>query len=149
MVHTDNFWKVIEAVKQDNTAEYRFIRRLTESIIINNIFAILVIIASLLVFIRKIILPIQEASDNIRKLKIWKDFEEIKYHNKKDEIWILISSINILNQKLNLQENIRSRLLADISHELKTPITSIQCYLEWISDGVIKLDQKNLNSITD
>ena len=149
LVPTDNFWKVIEAVKQDNTAEYRFIRRLTESIIITNIFAILVIIVSLLVFIRKIILPIQEASDNIRKLKIWKDFEEIKYHNKKDEIWILISSINILNQKLNLQENIRSRLLADISHELKTPITSIQCYLEWISDGVIKLDQKNLNSITD
>jgi len=32
---------------------------------------------------------------------------------------------------------------------LKTPITSIQCYLEGISDGVIKLDQKNLNAITD
>ncbi|MBT4387574.1 hypothetical protein HOD31_02890 [Candidatus Woesearchaeota archaeon] len=29
-----------------------------------------------------------------------------------------------------MQDEIRSRLLADISHELKTPITSIQCYLE-------------------
>ena len=47
-----------------------------------------------------------------------------------------------------MQETIRNRLLADISHELKTPITSIQCYLEWISDGVIKLNEKNLASIT-
>lgn len=94
-------------------------------------------------------MPIKQASYDISKLKIWKDFKEINYYNKNDEIWILISSINILNKKLNLQENIRSRLLADISHELKTPITSIQCYLEWISDWVIKLDQKNLNSITD
>ncbi|MDR1987521.1 MAG: hypothetical protein LBQ24_01840 [Candidatus Peribacteria bacterium] len=29
-----------------------------------------------------------------------------------------------------MQDVIRTRLLADISHELKTPITSIQCYLE-------------------
>ncbi|MDP2395980.1 MAG: histidine kinase dimerization/phospho-acceptor domain-containing protein [bacterium] len=35
-----------------------------------------------------------------------------------------------MNKSLNMQAEIRSRLLADISHELKTPITSIQCYLE-------------------
>ena len=46
-----------------------------------------------------------------------------------------------------MQEKIRNRLLADISHELKTPITSIQCYLEGISDGVIKLNEQSLNSI--
>jgi two-component system, OmpR family, sensor histidine kinase BaeS len=54
----------------------------------------------------------------------------LKYHNKKDEIGLLITAINKLNKKLNMQDEIRSRLLADISHELKTPITSIQCYLE-------------------
>jgi signal transduction histidine kinase len=149
LIPTDNFWKVIEAIRNEGTPEYRFVNKLTQSIIITNIVAILIIIISLLIFIRKTILPIKEASENIRKLKIWKDFEEIEYHNQKDEIWILISSINTLNKKLNLQESIRSRLLADISHELKTPITSIQCYLEWISDGVIKLNQKNLNSITN
>ncbi|MDR3150126.1 MAG: hypothetical protein LBU14_00345 [Candidatus Peribacteria bacterium] len=31
---------------------------------------------------------------------------------------------------MKVQDEIRTRLLADISHELKTPITSIQCYLE-------------------
>lgn len=149
LIPTDNFWKVIEALKDENSPEYKFVTRLTNSIIITNVLAILIISILLLIFIRSTLMPIKQASNDISKLKIWKDFKEIEYYNNNDEIWILISSINILNKKLNLQENIRSRLLADISHELKTPITSIQCYLEWISDWVIKLDQKNLNSITD
>jgi len=69
-------------------------------------------------------------------------------YEKKDEIGLLINSINNLNEKLHVQETIRSRLLADISHELKTPITSIQCYLEGIADGVIAVNQKNLDAIT-
>lgn len=149
LIPTDNFWKIIEAIKQDWTPEYNFVQRLYKSILFTNIIAIWIIIFSMLIFVSKIILPITQASDDIRKLKIWHDFKEIKYYNKKDEIWILINSINLLNKKLNMQQDIRNRLLADISHELKTPITSIQCYLEWISDWVIKLDQKNLNSITD
>lgn len=148
LVPTDNFWKVIQAIQKKWTPEYNFITKLTNSIIITNILTIWIIIFSFLIFIRKIILPIKQASDDIRKLEIWKDFKEIIYYNKKDEIWVLISSLNLLNKKLNLQEGIKNRLLADISHELKTPITSIQCYLEWISDWVIKLDQKNLNAIT-
>ena len=149
LVPTDNFWKVIEAIQKEWTPEYNFINKLTKSIIITNIITILIIIFSLLIFIKKTIFPIKQASEDIRKLEIWKDFKEIDYYNKKDEVWILISSLNLLNKKLNLQEWIKNRLLADISHELKTPITSIQCYLEWISDWVIKLDQKNLNAITD
>jgi len=149
LIPTDNFWKIIEAIKEVWTPEYNFVQRLYKSILITNIIAIWIIILSMLIFVRKIINPITHASDDIRKLKIWQDFKEIDYYNKKDEIWILISSLNLLNKKLNMQQDIRNRLLADISHELKTPITSIQCYLEWITDGVIKLDQKNLNSITD
>lgn len=149
LIPTDNFWKIIEAIQEEGTAEYNFVQRLYRSILITNIIAILIIIFSMLIFVRKIILPINQASEDIRKLKIWQDFKEIHYHNKRDEIWVLISSLNLLNKKLNMQQDIRNRLLADISHELKTPITSIQCYLEWISDWVIKLDQKNLNAITD
>jgi hypothetical protein len=68
LVPTDNFGKVIEAVKQVGTPEYRFISKLTQSIIAVNVLAILLIIISLLIFIRKIIYPIKIASDNIKKL---------------------------------------------------------------------------------
>lgn len=155
IIPTDNLWKVLEALRNKNSLEYEYVSKMMISILITNILAIWIILAGLVIFIRKIILPIKEVTTSIKdavdsKNIIWNnDAVEIQYYNKKDEIGLLITAINKLNVKLSLQDNIRARLLADISHELKTPITSIQCYLEWISDWVIKLNQKNLNAITD
>lgn len=155
VIPTDNFSKILIAIRNKDSLEYQFVNKMAIAIIITNVIAISIIIIILLVFIKKIILPIKEVTQKIResieKKEIILDEKliQIDYHNKKDEIWLLISAINKLNNKLNMQNEIRERLLADISHELKTPITSIQCYLEWIIDWVIKLDTKNLNSITD
>jgi len=149
IIPNNNFKKAIDAIAEEDSAENRFINNLTYSILITNIIAISLTILVVLWFVRSTISPIKKAAENIKTSKPWKDYREIEYHNSYDEVWLLIWSINTLNKKLNLQEEIRWRLLSDISHELKTPITSIQCYLEWITDWVIKLDQKNLNSITD
>lgn len=141
-------WKIIEDVKDEKTPEYLFFNRLIKAIFITNIIAIFILIFFLLILSRKIILPIEKTTSLIKNLKLWKDFRVINYY-KKDEIWLLVNAINWLNIKLNIWENIRNKLLADISHELKTPITAIQCYVEWIKDWVIKLDDRILNSIID
>lgn len=145
---TNNFQKVLESLKIKWSPENNFLNKIINGIIIANIASILVIIFFIFVFTRKTILPIKEVTDQIRKQDFLKSWEVVNY-KKKDEIWLLINAINGLNKSLSIQENIRSRLLADISHELKTPITSIQCYLEWITDGVIKLDGNTLVAITD
>ncbi len=147
VVPTNNFEKVLEALKNSESPEYRFIRNMFISIIITNILSIAIVWVLILIFAQKTLFPIREATKKIRALKPWKLWTHIDY-KEKDEVWLLIWSINWLNKRLALQESIKSKLLADISHELKTPITSIQCYLEWISDWVIKLNDKNLNSIT-
>lgn len=153
VIPTDNFKKVLEAFKKENTPESIFLSRFTYSILLTNFITILLIIFALIIFFRRTLSPINSITAKIRKLNnnlnYWGyKFETIDYKNTKDEIGLLIESINKLNKRLSLQNEIRNRLLADISHELKTPITSIQCYLEWISDWVIKLNQKNLNSIS-
>ena len=155
IIPPNNFWKILEALRDKKSLESVFVKKMAFSMLITNILSIWIIIFWLLIFIRRTILPIKDVTASIKnaidtKEIIWKDDKiELKYHNKKDEIWLLITAINKLNKKINMQDEIRSRLLADISHELKTPITSIQCYLEWISDWVIKLNQKNLDAITD
>ncbi len=149
IVPTNNFKKVIDAISEENSAEKKFLNNLTYSILFTNIVAISLTIFVVLWFVRSTISPLNKVAERIKISKPWKDYKIIDYKNPHDEVWLLIWSINTLNKKLNLQEEIRWRLLADISHELKTPITSIQCYLEWITDWVIKLNQKNLNSITD
>lgn len=138
--------EIIEDLKDKKTPEYIFFNRLIKAILITNLFAIALLILFLWIVTKLIILPIEQTTKKIKNLKIWKDFRVINY-NKKDEIWLLVNAINWLNTKLNIWENIRNRLLADISHELKTPITAIQCYVEWIKDGVIKLDDRIINSI--
>lgn len=140
--------KILEDFKDEKTPEYVFFHRLVKAILVTNLIAILILILFLIVFSKRIISPIEKTTSVIKNLKLGKDFRVIHYA-KKDEIWLLVNAINGLNIKLNIWENIRNKLLADISHELKTPITAIQCYIEWIKDGVIKLDERILNSIID
>lgn len=153
IIPTDNFTEVLDALKNKNSLEYNFLNRLVYSIIITNIIAIFMIILALLFFTKRTIWPINKITQEIKKSNenfvSWNKniIKNINYKNK-DEVWLLVEAINNLNKKLNLQNKIRTKLLADISHELKTPITSIQCYLEWIIDWVVKLDKKNLDAIT-
>lgn len=149
IIPTDNFSKVLEKVKDKNSPEYHFLNKLLWSIIFINLIAIIWILVFIWLITRNTVKPINKITQNIKNLDFTKRSKQEIIYNKQDEIWLLVWAINDLNKNLNLQENIRSKLLADISHELKTPITSIQCYLEWISDWVIKLDDKTLNSIIE
>lgn len=147
IVPTNNFEKVLWALKDKNSPEYRFVTNLFFSQILLNILAIWIVWVLIFIFVQKTLIPIKKATRQISSLKPWKRAKKIIYKSK-DEIGLLINSINSLNKKIVIQESIRNKLLADISHELKTPITSIQCYLEGILDWVIKLDEKNLWNIT-
>lgn len=56
----------------------------------------------------------------------------------------LISTINNLHKSLSIQEKIRTEFLSDLSHEIRTPITAVQCYIEALEDGVMKFDKDTL-----
>ncbi len=53
--------------------------------------------------------------------------------------------INNLNKSLSIQEKIRSDFLSDFSHEVRTPITAVKCYIEGIEDGVIKMNTETVS----
>jgi len=140
------FIELINSIKNDKTPEYEFIQKIIKTIIIINIISISILLLFWLFFTIKTIRPINEITKEITQIDSLTNYKNLNYKNK-DEIWLLVESINNLNNKLKIQTKIRDNLLADISHELKTPITAIQCYMEWIKDNVIKLDERNLNSI--
>lgn len=147
IIPENNLEKVLEYLKDPESPESHFIQRLFYVMLLTNLVFLCVIFWVILYITRKIIRPINTATKQIQNLKFSESYKNIEYP-RNDEIWLLISSLNSLNKKLSIQEWIRSRLLADISHELKTPISSIQCYLEGIMDGVISLSEKNLEAIT-
>lgn len=95
-------------------------------------------------WVRSIFTPIQNVTDNIRKIAENGEYTSLSYR-KRDEFFPLISAINNLHKSLSIQERIRSNFLADLSHEIRTPITAVKCYLEAIEDGVMKLDTKTIH----
>ncbi len=65
------------------------------------------------------------------------------------EINKLTNSINSLSTTLANQEALRKQLTSDVTHELRTPLSTLQAHFEAMLDGVIEVDQKQLNSLHD
>lgn len=64
-----------------------------------------------------------------------------------DEIGSLAESFNRMADRLQTTETARQNLLADIAHELRTPVSVIQANLEMILDGVYAADEERLKSL--
>ena len=52
----------------------------------------------------------------------------------------LVSGLNQMAGQLGSVERTRRRLLADLGHEMRTPLATLEAYLEAIEDGVATLD---------
>ncbi len=66
---------------------------------------------------------------------------------RKDEIADLANGINGLATTLEINRDARRRWVAEISHELRTPVAVLQGELEAMQDGVRKMDGASVDSI--
>jgi len=58
----------------------------------------------------------------------------------KDEIGELADDFNYMAEELERTEKLRRNLVADIAHELRTPLSNVRGYIEGIHDGVVQVD---------
>lgn len=66
-----------------------------------------------------------------------------------DEIANLGSAVNHMAETLQAQETLRQRLVSDVAHELRTPISVIQGNLQAILDGVYPLNTDEIRTLYD
>lgn len=103
--------------------------------------AISVPVALLIFFIsRKFTAPLihmNKLANNISK----GDFSEYVMIRGNDEIAELGNSLNHMSQKIQKLEELRKDSIANVSHELKTPLTTIQNFIQGILDGVVPENQ--------
>lgn len=92
--------------------------------------------ASLLHFFltKRLIQPIRNLSESTEQLKQGHYPEPIET-TKRDEIGQLVSQYNGLIQQLQMNEEQRKHLISDLSHEIKTPLSNLNGYLQALKDG--------------
>jgi signal transduction histidine kinase len=67
----------------------------------------------------------------------------------KDEIGMVASAFNSMTEQLERQHQLRKQMVADVAHELRTPLSVMQGTLEAMMDGVLKPNKTELNNLHD
>ena len=82
--------------------------------------------------------PLNEMAEAARKFGQGEfDVRVTGYENRCDEIGTLAEAFNSMANSLEKVESQRSEFIANVSHELKTPMTTISGFAEGILDGTI------------
>lgn len=110
------------------------------------LFLIFIFTALVVVFIASIISsvsslhqtkPLKEMAEATRKFAHGEFDVRVNTYDRRDEIGELAASFNSMAEALAKSESRRSEFVANVSHELKTPMTTIAGFADGILDGTI------------
>ncbi|MDP2949070.1 MAG: ATP-binding protein [Chloroflexota bacterium] len=107
-----------------------------------------VAVAGLLTFLlsRRILAPVEALASAARGLGQGDLSRRVEVRSR-DEFGELARTFNSMADDLTQAEQLRRNLVADVAHELRTPLSNIRGYLEAMRDGVLKPDSPTLDSI--
>ncbi len=111
----------------------------------------LAIIISLLLILflsRRVTSPIAILSSAARKLGRGDLSQRVQVRGE-GEVAALSQAFNTMATELQNNEQLRQNLIADVAHELRTPLSNIQGYLEAIRDGVMEPDTATIHSLNE
>jgi two-component system, OmpR family, sensor histidine kinase BaeS len=133
-------------VTQVGTQESAYYRRLLTTILSAGAFSSLLAIGLGLMLTRTALAPLKDleqatgqiaAGDLAARVQVQAD----------DEVGALARRFNSMAADLQRQDKLRRRMMNDIAHELRTPVTVMQGALEALQDGVFPMDQENVQPV--
>ena len=87
--------------------------------------------------------PLKEIAETARKFGHGEYELRVRgYEDRKDEVGELAEAFNAMADSISKSEERRSEFVANISHELKTPMTTIAGFSDGILDGTIPPDRE-------
>jgi signal transduction histidine kinase len=77
------------------------------------------------------------------------DLSQRVQSKEKSEVGELARAFNSMAESLERNEKLRRNMIADIAHELRTPLSNLKGYLEAIADGMVKPDSNTICSLDE
>jgi len=129
-----------------------FRNAVNEALFLATIAAVFVAILVSFLISRRIVTPVQEimvASQEISEGNYDKRVEVPGGADPEqmDELAQLVVRFNRMADQLQKTENMRQQLIADVAHELRTPLSTIKGSMEGLIDGVLAADLENFQKV--
>lgn len=126
------------------------VERFSSTIFLTLIIAMFLSLLLIYAEARHISKPLKEINNAVLEIASGK-FDKRVNVNARGEVAQLASSYNYMADSLERLEEMRSSFVSDISHELRTPMTSISGFVEGILDGTIpkEKEQEYLEIVLD
>ncbi len=125
-----------------------FRRALTRSLFWTGLAAISAALFLGIVFSRRLSRPLEEITTATASITRGDYRHQLPSYQSK-ELDGLAQYINQLAAHLHELERLRKRSVADIAHELRTPLSTLRSYVEAVQDGVMPADDATLNILKE
>lgn len=120
--------------------EDRLIRVMRNTVINSSIWVLLAAVISAYFITERIVTPLKNMTRAAKKYGKG-DFTERVYVTGKDEVAELAMAFNSMADSLDSLESMRNSFLANVSHDLRTPMTTISGFIDGITSGAIPPEQ--------
>lgn len=127
----------IQYTEDPNSLQQEFLSSVTRVIIAVVLGAGAVALALVTLLVLPRLLTIEEITQAARRLAGGQLDQRVQV-KANDEISALANSFNNMADSLEKAERLRRTMVNDVAHELRTPLSNIQGYMEGLRDGVIQ-----------
>jgi len=98
------------------------------------------------VFTRYIVAPLGEVTVAAKRIARGDFLQRVRPRGS-SELAELGNSFNIMAETLKRDQELRQNIIADITHELRTPLSVLRANIEAMQDGVLETNPENLESL--
>ncbi|MFW5688388.1 MAG: sensor histidine kinase [Spirochaetota bacterium] len=127
-------------------SEARFVSRTTQTIVVLTAASAAVMILLIGLVVTGALQPIRVLTDAVNDLRHGGMPEPVAVEGPR-EVTELANAFNEMTRAIRDTEQSRVRLLADISHELRGPLSNLRSQVEAIQDGLMPADEASVSSL--
>ena len=110
--------------------------------LISVVIAILVALVASFFISRRFVRPITKIKTGAREIALGR-YTKLESTTRIEEYNEMINSFNHMSTELEKQDRARADFIANISHDLRTPLTTIMGYVRGVMDGTIPCEVQN------